>query len=342
MKKSYPLPLISFCRKDSWENSGLPNAILQDLKGKSEIKIESYDSKNISTSKDHLYKDFLYKIMNPQTQAILFKNNYLPKVPKIVFLEDDSHLKELKKEDYWDDILGFICAEKNRDQIEGRACFFFGEITKISDFLLKNIFQKVEKDPLHGLVLLGGKGKRMKRDKGALDYFGKPQSEHVYKLLSTLCDDVYVSCRNEQQESEHLKNLKGKLLPDQFLEYGPMGGILTALRKEPEASWLVLACDLPYVSEDLLKSLIKRRNPLKMATCLENPEKGWPEPLCTIYEPIAYKNFLQYLSVGIECPRKVLMNSNIETLKIKDKLALQNVNTPEEFRRAKTELQANI
>ena len=62
MKKSYPFPLISFCRKGPWENSGLPNAILQALKERSELRIESYDSKNISTDKDPLYKDFLYKI----------------------------------------------------------------------------------------------------------------------------------------------------------------------------------------------------------------------------------------------------------------------------------------
>ncbi|MEE2743500.1 MAG: NTP transferase domain-containing protein, partial [Bdellovibrionota bacterium] len=204
MKKSYPFPLISFCRKGPWENSGLPNAILQALKERSELRIESYDSKNISTDKDPLYKDFLYKIMNPQTQAILFKNNYLPNVPKFVFLEDETHLKELKKEGYWNDILGFITTERNREPIEGRPCYFFGDTTKIVDFLSKNIFQKVE-STLHGLVLLGGKGKRMKQDKGALDYFGKPQSEHVYELLSSLCDDVYVSCRSEQQKSDHLK-----------------------------------------------------------------------------------------------------------------------------------------
>ena len=51
MKKSSPIPLISFCRKGPWENSGLPNAILQALKEKSELRIESYDSKNISNNK---------------------------------------------------------------------------------------------------------------------------------------------------------------------------------------------------------------------------------------------------------------------------------------------------
>lgn len=336
------LPLLSFCRKGPWDNSGLPSAILQSLKTKTGLNIVHFDSKNIKTEKDPFYKDFLFKIMSPQTEAILLKNNYLPQIPKLVFLEDEAHLKELKKSDYWNDIVALITKGKNEDSIEGRPCIYYANTEKLVEFVFKNFFLKTSYNPLYGLVLLGGKSKRMKKDKSALDYHGRPQALHNYDLLSSLCDDVYVSCRTEQQNLDHLKPIKNKLLPDRFLEIGPMGGLLTALKSHPKASWLVLACDLPYVSKDLLKKIIENRNSYKMATCLENPDKGWPEPLCALYEPQAYKIFMQFLSLGIECPRKVLMNSSIEKLKIEDKFALQNVNTPEEFKKAQAHVQMTL
>jgi molybdopterin-guanine dinucleotide biosynthesis protein A len=331
-------PLLSFCRRGSWESSGLPNAILRSLKKKTGLNIEHFDSKNIKTEKDPFYKNFLFKIMSPEIEGLLLKNNYLPQIPKLVFLENEDHLKELKKSDYWNDIAAFITTWKNEKSIEEKPSFFYANTEQLVEFIFKTFFIKTSSNPLYGLVLLGGKSKRMKKDKSALDYHGQPQALHNYDLLSSLCDDVYVSCRPEQQNLDHLRPIKNKLLPDRFLEMGPMGGLLTAFKSYPKASWLVLACDLPYVSKDLLKKIIENRNYFKMATCLENPEKGWPEPLCTLYEPQAYKIFMQFLSLGIECPRKILMNSIIEKLKIKNKLALQNVNTPEEFKKAHAQM----
>ena len=78
------------------------------------------------------------------------------------------------------------------------------------------------------------------------------------------------------------------------------------------------------------------RNYFKKATCFKNPEKGWPEPLCTIYEPSSIKAFHQYLSLGIICPRKVLMNMPHELLVASSDLTLQNINTPEGYEEVKS------
>ncbi|NDC01011.1 MAG: hypothetical protein EBZ83_06295, partial [Verrucomicrobia bacterium] len=39
---------------------------------------------------------------------------------------------------------------------------------------------------------------------------------------------------------------------------GPLAGILGAFREAPLAAWLILACDLPFVSEALLANLVAR------------------------------------------------------------------------------------
>ena len=65
--------------------------------------------------------------------------------------------------------------------------------------------------------------------------------------------------------------------------------------------------------------------------------KQFVEPLITIYEPKAYPVLLQYLAQGYSCPRKMLINSDVEIIEVDDSL-IRNINTPEEFELAKKEL----
>ena len=62
-----------------------------------------------------------------------------------------------------------------------------------------------------------------------------------------------------------------------------------------------------------------------------------PEPLITIYEPKSYPVLLQYLAQGYSCPRKMLINSDIEIVEVDDNL-IRNINTPEEYAAAIKEL----
>lgn len=203
----------------------------------------------------------------------------------------------------------------------------------------KSDFRKepAESPRLNGLVLIGGKSTRMQADKGSLVYHGKSQREHLYELLSTHCEKVFISC-NRQQASE-LKE-KFPVIEDRFLGLGPMSGMLSALQSEPDAAWLVVACDLPYLTDRSLEYLIKHRNPSKTATAFMNSANEFPEPLITIWEPRSYQVLLQFLGQGTTCPRKVLINSEVELLQAPDTDELRNINFPEERREAMEKLKA--
>lgn len=181
---------------------------------------------------------------------------------------------------------------------------------------------------LHGLVLVGGESKRMRKDKGGLNYHGKSQREHVFDLLSSFCAETFISCNAQQARA-----LDGKspLIEDLFINLGPMGGILSAFRANPNGAWLVLACDLPYLSDKTLRYLMAHRNPSKIATAFVDPKGEFPEPLISIWEPKSYPLLLQYLSQGLSCPRKVLINADVELLRAPDNKELVNVNHPEEY-----------
>jgi molybdopterin-guanine dinucleotide biosynthesis protein A len=126
-------------------------------------------------------------------------------------------------------------------------------------------------------------------------------------------------------------------IPDVFLNLGPFGGICSAFQKDPNAAWFVLATDVPFVNEEIIQLVLKHRKPSKVATAIKGKGKDFPEPLITIYEPKAYAILLQYLAQGYSCPRKMLINSDVEIIEIEDDF-IRNINTLEEFEIAKKEI----
>lgn len=198
----------------------------------------------------------------------------------------------------------------------------------IASFIDKWLQQKLP--VINGLVLAGGKSERMQADKGSLNYFGKSQRLHVHELLSPHCAEVFVSYADAGKinADEQLP-----VVIDTFTGLGPFGGILSAFQTNPNVAWLTVACDLPYLSAQTLAYLVEHRNPSKVATCFMDSDNQFPEPLITIWEPRAYPMMLQFLSQGYSCPRKVLINSDVELLQVPDVAELQNINYPEERER---------
>jgi len=185
---------------------------------------------------------------------------------------------------------------------------------------------------INGLVLSGGKSTRMGSDKGSLNYHGTPQRRYVFNLLAVHCKEVFISCNGEQAKT--IADLP--IIQDSFLGLGPLGGILSSFQQNPNVAWLAIACDLPLLSTEIIQYLIAHRNPSKMATAFLDAEGVFPEPLVTIWEPRAYPVLLQFLSQGYSCPRKALINSDVELLKAPDAFAFKNVNTTEEYNEALT------
>jgi len=129
-----------------------------------------------------------------------------------------------------------------------------------------------------------------------------------------------------------------EVIEDVFLGLGPFGAICSAFQHDPNVAWLVLATDLPYVDESLIRKLLESRDPSKVATAVKGTKKEFPEPLVTIWEPKAYPVMLQFLTQGISCPRKVLINSDVKLVETDDAY-IYNVNTPEELASVKKNLE---
>ncbi|GAB3505532.1 NTP transferase domain-containing protein [Emticicia fontis] len=176
---------------------------------------------------------------------------------------------------------------------------------------------------MNGLILIGGKSSRMGTDKSLLRYHGLSQRDYLFKLLSKFCSEVYFSSREEQ-------GLVENVIPD-ILAISPISGILSAFEYNSQAAWLVIACDMPLVTDEIIALLIKHRNPEKIATAFYNPEIDAPEPLITIYEPKAYPLLKEYIKAGHKSPKVFLQYNEVELIEVEEKSFLKNVNTRVEF-----------
>ena len=190
---------------------------------------------------------------------------------------------------------------------------------------------------LFGLVLAGGASTRMQRDKAALAYHGKPQVQWAYELLSEFCAATFVSVRPDQRDEPTRAALPQ--IVDRTPGIGPIAGITAALQEHPKAAWLVVACDLPFITAPTLRHLIAQRDPQRLATAYRSNHDSLPEPLCAIWEPAAREPLLAHIAAGKQCPRKFLINSNALLLDLPNARALDNVNTADEFTAAQALLQ---
>ena len=191
--------------------------------------------------------------------------------------------------------------------------------------------------PLFGLVLAGGASTRMRTDKATLQYHGQPQLQWAFELVAKFCAASFVSVRPDQRGDA--ARAGHPQIVDRQPGIGPIAGISAALLEHPKAAWLVLACDLPFLTEHTLEHLIAHRDASKIATAYRSAHDGLPEPLCAIWEPAAREPVLAYLATGKQCPRKFLINSDTKLLDLPESQALDNVNTVEEFAAATGALQ---
>jgi len=284
--------------------------------------------------------DYKQRMQFNSCDAVLVNGNHFEAATQVVIL-DESKKESLRKrlsqlhsvqliirtrndnEPY--DFLSGIIPEHlpiySIEDTESIAAFFAGR--------LKNSVPAIQ-----GLVLAGGQSLRLGRDKGLIDWHGRDQRSYLADLLHELTTRVHISCRVGQQiESPHHK------ITDSFTGLGPYGALLSAFREAPDAAFLVVACDMPFLDRDALQYLLEHRNPSADATAFKSPRDGSPEPLAAIWEPCSYPLLLNFLAQGISCPRKALLNSTVEILESPQPEWLMNVNTPDDEAEARSRME---
>lgn len=280
---------------------------------------------------------FAQRLQFAQHDYVFINGNHYAGSKQVVFLDPEKEASINKRIDQISELAFFIKLSNVIEPFQSVKDKFpnwkeipqyeLSDIENITNHISGLIQETIPK--INGLVLVGGKSTRMGTDKSQLNYFGKPQKEHVKELLEKNILKTYYSVQKDAGNENEIH--------DSFLNLGPFGGICSAFQKDPNSAWLVLATDLPFVNDELIELLLSKRNPSKIATAIKGKGKEFVEPLIAIYEPKAYPILLQYLAQGYSCPRKPLINSDVEIVEVDDAL-IRNINTPEEFKAVKDEL----
>ena len=185
------------------------------------------------------------------------------------------------------------------------------------------------REPIWGLVLAGGKSRRMGSDKALLRQNGQTQLSRAVALLEAQLERVFVSTTAAQADDAERSQFDQVV--DRYDDMGPVAGILSAMDSNAEVSWLVLACDLPNVDAATIAFLLENLSPDHPATAYRSTHDDLPEPLCAIYRPEAREVIDSFVEQGMNCPRKILIKSDTRLLVQPNPAALHNINTPEDL-----------
>ena len=148
-------------------------------------------------------------------------------------------------------------------------------------------------DNITGIILVGGKSRRMGRDKAFLDFGGTPLFERVLSLfVGTFQQVALVGDRAERFAGYGLP-----VFPDIY-PGSSLGGLYTGLHHASTDHIAVASCDMPFPSDTVLRHLCSLRHGYDVvvpATC-----HGY-EPLFAVYAKSCLPTIKNFLDSGNYC-----------------------------------------
>lgn len=260
---------------------------------------------------------------------VLIEGRKASPLPKLVLLGGRGDILAGVRSGEIGNVLAFVGESAAPPATLDKPYFQRDQVAEIAGFIEAFFRETAARRPVRAVILAGGHSTRMRADKALLSLGGETQLARTARLLGAVTSPVLVSARPGQRSAEQTGGLA--ILEDAFSGFGPMGGIASALASDREAAWLVVACDLPLLDRPTLETLLRERDPFKMATAYRSTSDELPEPLCAIYEPRALPRMARALVAGNPCPRKFLIQAPTRILAQPSPRALANVNHPGEF-----------
>jgi molybdopterin-guanine dinucleotide biosynthesis protein A len=126
-------------------------------------------------------------------------------------------------------------------------------------------------------ILAGGKSSRMGTDKAFLEFEGRTLLARALDLARSVISEVSIVGSKEKFAPF------APVVEDVFQNCGPLGGIHAALQTSSADLNLMLAVDLPFVSETFLQYLIGEAGKASQAAVIVPCAGGHRQSLCAIY-----------------------------------------------------------
>jgi molybdopterin-guanine dinucleotide biosynthesis protein A len=194
---------------------------------------------------------------------------------------------------------------------------------------------------ISGAVLAGGRSRRMGQDKALLRLNGMTFLERSIRTVQPVVKRVVVAGGQDGRYALPGITTIGDPIPG----CGPLGGILAALEESSADAVCILACDLPFVTTDLIRLLATTEPAVPLVVPMTGDDI---QPLCARYAVSLRGPLRQYLLRGgrtvmdfIVMQRHACIPLGPDHPVYRPHL-LANVNTDEDLRNAEAYLAQNL
>jgi len=192
---------------------------------------------------------------------------------------------------------------------------------------------------INGIILAGGKSLRLGHDKVLEKIGDKSLIERVVYHLDPFSKNIIIVTAQERTFASLSTNPKIKTVSDILPGQGSLGGIYTGLAKSSSFYNLVVAADMPFLNESLLRYMIEKADGYDFVLPRVN---GLFEPLHAVYS----KNCIAPIKSILKQGKKVIIElfnyvkvRYIETEEVDrfdpKHLSFFNINTREELELAR-------
>jgi len=186
-----------------------------------------------------------------------------------------------------------------------------------------------------GLILLGGMATRAGgRAKYLFEHEGETFLQRQIRILSSVTDEIILSCRDEEQARQVTASYPYPCVIDTEKGTGPVEGIKSGLSVARGDLIIVVACDMPLISAEVIEDLFARIGDADVA--IPEWESGHLEPLHAVYRREALVWFFSHHSarkirdITDHLSRRIVPVSDIRMID-PDLKTFTNINDLQEF-----------
>ena len=183
-----------------------------------------------------------------------------------------------------------------------------------------------------GIILAGGQGSRMGRDKTLMLYQGETMVERTVRELRQAVDEIVIVVKDKLKY--HIPGVVE--IPDIYPGMGPLGGIHAGLSQINNRVGFVIGCDLPFFTSRLASFLLGRSPGYDVVVPKVN---NYWEPVCAVYSQGCIGPIEKCLQSGIR--RVCAFYPDVRVLEVDQKeisligqteTLFYNVNTSDEYK----------
>jgi molybdopterin-guanine dinucleotide biosynthesis protein A len=186
---------------------------------------------------------------------------------------------------------------------------------------------------ISGVILAGGSNKRFGGiTKANVVIDGETIISRIISTISDLFDEIIIVTNKPEEFQEFIQY---KIVKDQYLKAGPLGGIHAALKASSEDAIFVFAGDMPFLNKEFISDQINEFNKREHDVFIPKVDQ-FIEPLHAIYRKSALNHLERFLLEGkSRAVRDFLCEVKVSYFQIsktkKTEIAFANINSPSDL-----------